>query len=299
MPRQLPPLNALRSFAAAVEAGSFTKAGEALCVTQGAISRQVKQLENWIGKPLFLRTAQGLALTEAGRILAAGIDGAFKAIQGAVAAAQGSAQRLVLKVNLPPTFAARWLAPRLAGFREAHPHIDFSLTTDFAQQPRDLRSFDAAVVFADGDWGLPDSSRLFLEQHLLVASPSLWRKDGIAPPIEDGTLLHVLEGSARLPLWQRWCETNGARQVDPHAGLEFSTLNQVINAAVGGAGIAIVDRALVQPELRAGLLREIDTLSPDGPHGYWFMNLARDAHKRDSVGLLHDWMRQQVRAQAG
>ncbi len=137
-----------------------------------------------------------------------------------------------------------------------------------------------------------------LEQHLLVASPTLWDSDGSALHIEDCTLLHVLGGQARMPQWQRWCEARGITQVDPGAGLEFSTLNQVIGAAVGGAGIAIVDRALVQPELRAGLLRQLDTLSPDGPYGYWFVRLGRDARKRGSVGLLHDWMREQVRAQA-
>ena len=179
------------------------------------------------------------------------------------------------------------------------PGVDFSLTTDLAQQPRDLRSFDAAVVFADGDWGCPTAAASSWSSICWWPALRCGARTASRHPSRMAPCCTYWKAARCLPLWQRWCETNGARQVDPHAGLEFSTLNQVINAAVGGAGIAIVDRALVQPELRAGLLRKIDTLSPDGPHGYWFMNLARDAHKRDSVGLLHDWMRQQVRAQAG
>ncbi|MEJ8824440.1 LysR substrate-binding domain-containing protein [Variovorax humicola] len=294
MSRRLPPLNALRSFAAAAEACSFTKAGEALYVTQGAVSRQVKQLEEWLGKPVFLRTPQGIALTDAGRMLAGTIDDAFRRIEATADAIKHSSQRQMLKLNLSPTFATRWLAPRLAAFRKIYPAIDFSLTTDSARKARDLRNCDAAIVFADHDWDRCESSRLRLEEHVLVASPLLWTQGGLPPRIEECTLLHILDGDSRIPVWERWCEAHGITHLDTRAGLEFSTLDLVINAALTGTGVAIVDQVMVQPELRSGALRRLNGLSSEGPAGYWFVSLAQEPGKRACVQLFHDWIREQV-----
>lgn len=289
MVQRLPPLNALRSFAAAADAGSFTKASEVLFVTQGAVSRQVKQLETWLGKPLFLRTPQGIALTDAGRRLATTIDVAFAQIETTADAIKRSSQRQMLKINLPPTFATRWLVPRLAAFRKVYPGIDFSFTTDPAYSVRELKNADAAVVFSDREWLHCESQRLCLEQHVLVASPTLWTHD-LPPRLEDCTLLHILDGDVRIPVWERWCQAHGITHLDTRAGLAFSTLDQVINATVNATGVSIVDEAMVQPELQSGTLRRLNHLTSEGPHGYWFVTLTRDAEKRAGVQLFYDWI---------
>jgi LysR family transcriptional regulator, glycine cleavage system transcriptional activator len=293
MPHRLPPLHALRSFAAAAEAGSFTKAGEVLFVSQGAVSRQVKLLETWFGKPLFLRTPHGLELTETGRRLAISVDSAFAQIEATADAIGQATERTMLKVNLPPTFATRWLAPRLADFRRLYPLIDFSMTTDAAHQIRDLKGFDAAVVFSDHDWAGCASQRLRLERHVLVASPAMW-SNGSPPHLADCTLLHILNGPTRIPVWDRWCKAHGVAGLDTQSGLAFSTLDQVISAALASTGVAIVDEAMVQPELQSGTLRRLNPLSTDGPFGYWFVPLTNDTHKRAGVQLLQDWVGQQA-----
>ncbi|MBP7574741.1 MAG: LysR family transcriptional regulator, partial [Rhodoferax sp.] len=111
--KRLPPLNALRAFDAAVRTGSFTRAGDQLHVTQGAISRQIKQLEDWLGKPVFVRHYQGLILTPAGSVLAKSLDMAFGTITSAIEQIHHLGARQRIAVNVPETFASRWLAPRL------------------------------------------------------------------------------------------------------------------------------------------------------------------------------------------
>lgn len=293
MDRRLPPLNSLQSFAAAAEAGSFTKAGEALFVSQGAVSRQVKLLEAWFGRALFLRTPGGLELTEPGRRLADAVSTAFALIETTADAIKHSTDRHLLKVNLPPTFATRWLAPRLAGFRKLHPGIDFSFTTDPAHRVRDLNGADAAVVFTDHLWEGCQTHRLRQEQHVLVASPELWMAD--APPVlQQCTLLHILDGVKRIPIWDRWCAIHDVTGVDTQSGLAFSTLDQAINAALSGTGVAIVDEAMVQPELRRGTLRRVNPQTTEGLFGYWFVSLATDPQRRAGIQLLEEWIGTQL-----
>lgn len=295
MKSKLPPLTALKSFAAAAKVGSFSRAAETLFVTQGAVSRQVKQLEQWLGKSLFYRTPQGIQLTEGGRLLAAAIDASFAQIEAAVDQFQHVEQRQTLAINAPPTFATRWLAPRLVEFRKLYPGIDFSIKTTDARVPRDLKGFDCAVVFSDQAWPEGEVQLLRRESHILVASPTLW-VDELPPRLERTTLLHILDGEERLPVWESWCAAHGVTHVDTGPGLSFSTLDQVINAAVAGAGAAIVDEAMVQRDLSTGVLRRLNQLQQDGAYGYWFTSLATDFEKRACVRLFGDWLIDQVSA---
>ena len=114
---------------------------------------------------------------------------------------------------------------------------------------------------------------------------------GAQPPrLEDATLLHITDGNVRMPMWEHWCAAQSLTGVNPKPGLSFSTLDQVINAALAGAGVAIVDEAMVPKELAAGSLRPLSEVKVAGPHGYWFVNLARDADSRALVGLFRDWL---------
>ncbi len=133
--KRLPPLNALRAFSVAARCGSMSKAGEALHVTQGAVSRQVKLLEETLGRSLFLRVPQGLKLTEAGALLAEHFGHAFDGIERVGEHLASDQRRLHLRINVPPTFATRWLAPRLTDFRRRHPFVDLQITTHWLQTP--------------------------------------------------------------------------------------------------------------------------------------------------------------------
>jgi len=291
--KKLPPLNALRAFDAAVRTGSFTRAGESLHVTQGAISRQIKQLEHWLGKPVFVRHYQGLILTPAGSLLAQSLDAAFGTIQDAVEQIGHLGARQRISVNVPETFASRWLAPRLRTFHNRHPDIDLTITTNAVANQRDAQQYDCLVLFLDQPWTKGHCRLLRQEQYVAVASPELWQ-DGIAPALETATLLHVLAGSKRLPLWENWFASLGIRHIDVRPGIAFSTIDQAINAAGSGAGVAVVDAPMVARELSDHCLRRLDAHELTAAHGYWFVEpreraLREPAHSA-VVALFQAWL---------
>lgn len=299
--KRLPPLTALRAFDAAVRTGSFTRAGESLHVTQGAISRQIKVLEDWLGKPVFVRHYQGLILTPAGSLLAQSLDAAFGTIQDAVEQIGHLGARQRISVNVPETFASRWLAPRLRGFHSRHPDIDLTITTNAVTNRREAQAYDCLVLFLDQPWATGDCRLLRQEQYVAVASPELWQ-DGQAPALDKLTLLHVLAGSKRLPLWENWLASLGIRHVDPRPGIAFSTMDQAINAAVSGAGVAVVDAPMVERDIAEQRLRRLDGHELTASHGYWFVE-PRDPARRDPahsavVALFQAWLIELSRAPA-
>ena len=290
---RLPPLHALRAFDAAVRSGSFTQAGQALHVTQGAVSRQIKQLEEWLGKPVFVRHHQGLILTPAGSVLAKSLDAAFGTIQDAVQQIQHLGARQRIAVNVPETFASRWLAPRLRAFHSRHPDIDLSITTSAVNTPREAQQYDCLVMFLDAPWAHGDCRLLRQEHYVAVASPELWL-DGAPPNLAKATLLHVLAGSKRLPIWENWFASLGIRSIDTRPGIAFSTMDQAINAAVSGAGVAVVDAPMIERDLAEHRLRRLDAHALTGTHGYWFVEPG-DSVKRDPahsavVALFQSWL---------
>jgi DNA-binding transcriptional LysR family regulator len=291
--KRLPPLNALRAFDAAVRTSSFTKAGELLHVTQGAISRQIKQLEDWLGKPVFVRHYQGLILTPAGGVLARSLDSAFGTIINAVEQIHHLGARQRIAVNVPETFASRWLAPRLRSFHSRHPDIDLSITTNAVSSLRDARQYDCLVMFLSEPWGKCDCRLLRQEQHIAVASPELWQ-DGLPPNPAQTTLLHILAGNKRLPVWENWFASLGLRHVDPRPGIAFSTMDQAINAAVSGAGVAVVDAPMVERDLAEHRLRRLSDHELTGAHGYWFVEprepTVQDAAHSAVVALFQSWL---------
>ncbi len=297
--KRLPPLTALRAFDAAVRTGSFTRAGESLHVTQGAISRQIKVLEEWLGKPVFVRHYQGLTLTPAGSLLAQSLDAAFGTIQNAVEQIGHLGARQRISVNVPETFASRWLAPRLRAFHGRHPDIDLTITTNAVANQREAQQYDCLVLFLDQPWTKGDCRLLRQEQYVAVASPELWQ-DGLAPALDKCTLLHVLTGSKRLPLWENWLLSLGIRHIDARPGIAFSTMDQAISAAVSGAGVAVVDAPMVERELAEQRLRRLDQHELTASHGYWFVEprepgLREPAHSA-VVALFQAWLLELSRA---
>ncbi len=291
---RLPPLTALRAFDAAVRAGNFTRAGETLHVTQGAVSRQIRQLEDWLGKPLFLRQPQGLTLTPAGSLLAQSLESAFGTIQDAVVQIGSLGSRQRIAVNVPETFASRWLAPRLGAFRSRHPDIDLTITTNAVANLREAQQFDCLVLFLDQPWTKGACRLLRQEHYVAVASPELWR-DGAPPSLESATLLHVLAGpKERLPLWENWFASLGLRHIDARPGIAFSTMDQAINAALSGAGVAVVDAPMVARELAEQRLRRIGNHELTARHGYWFVEPREPAQRapahRAVVALFQAWL---------
>jgi LysR family glycine cleavage system transcriptional activator len=255
--RLLPPLNAVRAFEAAARLGSFKHAAGELGVTHGAISRQIRLLEEWLGAPaLFHRVNRGVTLTPQGEALLAEFGPALDRI---AAAARQHRERLGasvarrLRVNALATFSLRWLLPRLTLFREAHPGIEVQLTT--ANEPVDALAEEYDVVIRGG----PDvfhgfTSRLLLhERRLPVCSPGLIARHPLTTVegFESHTLLHV---STMPKLWREWLTLAGHAGLRPAATLTLDHFYLSIQAAVDGLGVAMGPTALVGDDLAAGRL---------------------------------------------
>lgn len=291
--KRLPPLNALRAFTTAAQTGSFTKAGELLHVTQGAISRQVKMLEQHLDARLFERAHQSVNLTPVGQALSDALSNAFGQIENAVEKARQSPTKQMLNINAPPTFATRWLAPRLSDFRNQHPFIDLSITTDRIQTLKSARQHDCLVFFDQAPWPDLACQKLMLEHHIMACSPSLWH--GNQPPkLVNATLLHILDGDKRLPVWEQWDLHFGLSGVDTQGGLHFSTLDQAINASIAGAGILVVDQNMIIHELQSGLLKRFDERELMGPQAYWFAEITQNSQQKELVTTFRTWLMKQL-----
>ncbi|CDS53965.1 Transcriptional regulator, LysR family [Polaromonas sp. CG9_12] len=234
-----------------------------------------------------------MELTPQGRELAQGVDQALAHVAKVIDQIQHTPRQNQLAINIPPTFATRWLAPRLADFRKHHPHIDLSITNNFVRHPRDAKPYSCLITFDQQAWPDCDSRLLMHERHVMVASPDLWR-DGLPPRLENVTLLHVLNGEERLPVWEKWIKNFALTHIDPAPGLSFSTLDQAINTAIMGAGVAVVDAAMVTRELASCSLRRLNQLEMQGSYGYWFINLTKDQQSRALVTLFRDWLQEQL-----
>src|SRR3954464_8411049 len=205
MPRQLPPLNALRAFEAAARSESFTRAAEELCVTQGAVSHQVKALEATLGVKLFNRERQRLTMTEAGREYLAVVRDALDRIALATDRLMQRQSSGVLTVSTSPDFAAKWLVTRLGRFAESHPEIDLRVSAtmhhvDFAREDVDL-----AVRHGDGNWPGLEVARLSTEELFTVCSPKLLDRINSPSDLLNLPLLHFEDRSN----WTRWFEAAG------------------------------------------------------------------------------------------
>jgi DNA-binding transcriptional LysR family regulator len=127
------------------------------------------------------------------------------------------------------------------------------------------------------------------ERHIMVSSPALWKKDQ-PPALPGATLLHVLDGGQRLPVWEQWIALHGPRELDAKPGLNFSTLDQAISAAIAGAGVVVVDETMVVRELQSGELLRHNTLHVEGPFGYWFVLPNRQSATPKRANDFKDWL---------
>lgn len=253
-PRRLPSLNGLRAFEAVARHQSVTRAAEELNVTQTAVSHQLRHLEAELGMRLFVRRPRKMVLTEAGQVYLPTVRDAFEALRAATETLAVHREEGTLTVSTVPSFAHRWLVPRLATFQQAHPKIDLRIaaSTDLVDFARD--GIDAAIRYGSGRWPGLEVHHLFTEELFPVCSPSLL--DGspkLRTPrdLRHHTLLHVTPYSDS---WQRWLEAAGVRGVEPRRGLYFESGHLAIQAAVEGLGVAIGRTASATDDLLAGRL---------------------------------------------
>jgi LysR family glycine cleavage system transcriptional activator len=291
VPRRLPPLTSLRAFEAAGRHLSFTRAAAELTVTQAAISHQVKALEEHLDVALFLRLPRQLELTKAGKTLLPVVRDAFNRISDSAASISGDVASVALTVRLAPSFAAKWLSPRLDDFRRKYPTIDLSLThsnepADFKNQPIDI-----AITYGKGDWRgvvahpvlsidfFPVCSAAFMQ-----GEHSLERSENLA----HYTLLHDTDHSA----WSDWLALAGIENIDPLHGTVMDDTNVLIQAAIDGLGVALGSTHFVADHLASGrLVQPFDTIMHSD---YAYYVVCPKKHlRRTEVSVFKDWLMEQ------
>lgn len=260
MSRPIPPLNALRAFEVAARHLSFTRAADELFVTPSAVSHQIKTLEENLGTLLFVRDAKSLALTAAGKAYLPGVQEAFKQIVYATHRLHQSQGRPSLRINLPPTFAVKWLTPRMHRFMQAHPGIDLKISTSKEAVDFTREDFDLAVRYGRGIYPGLYSELCLPVEVFPVCSPALLRDP--ARPLRTPqdlrwhTLLHDESSYPDVsnPNWAMWLEQAGARDVDAARGPSFWPSHLVIGAAIDGLGVALAKKHWVVDDIAQGRL---------------------------------------------
>ncbi|WP_223476603.1 LysR substrate-binding domain-containing protein [Oricola indica] len=294
---QLPSLALLRCFEAAAKHQSFTEAAEELGLTQGAVSRHVKELEEQIGAALFLRQGRGVGLTDAGRNLyrelTLDLGRLRQTIGNAVAA---GSRKEVLSVAVLPTFGARWLIPRLTHFRSEKPDVE--LVVHSRTEPFNMmeNSVDLAIHFGVEDWPGARLSQLCRERLAVVAAPELIDEFDLREP---ANLLHAprLHLSSRPLLWDAVRQTMTVVDGSIRTGSYFDQFSLIISAAVVGLGAAILPTYLIERELQQGSLTEIISV-PDTQERSYFIAIPAGEIKPLTVQFAN-WLRKQVSPQLG
>jgi len=254
MRRKLPPLNALRAFEASGRHLSFTLAAKELLVTQGAVSRHVALLEEWLGVNLFLRTHRGIELTRRGEKYIRELSSVFDQIDYATREARDEASGAVLRLKLPPTFAMRWLIPRLTRFKVQHPMIDIQVVT--SHEPANFRREDVDVSVHSRPFPLEGAGhrRLLGEVLIPVCAPALLAR-GPALRFPADLAHHTLLSSRNRPMdWSRWLIGAGLTALDSLNHIEFDNAALAYQGAIDDLGVMIAVRALVENDLRGGRL---------------------------------------------
>jgi DNA-binding transcriptional LysR family regulator len=269
--RKIPSTDALIAFEAAARHLSFTCSAEELSLTQSAVGRQVAALEEYLGTTLFNRFKRRLSLTEAGELYAKRVRENLERIErDTLATMAHQSAGGILELAVIPTFATRWLIPRLPEFYATHSNIVINLTTRSAPFLFKDTPFDAAIHFGDPVWPGSVTKYLFGEETTAVCSPSLLAgRTNLTPrDITDFTLLHQ---SARPDAWRQWLAKAAMHDVDSMKGQRYELFSMLVEAARAGLGMALVPKFLVAQELKSGeLVRPFD-LSLRNDKGYYLV----------------------------
>ena len=287
--RRLPPMHAVTVFAVSAACRSFSRAAEQLFVTQGAVSRQVQQLEAFLGCPLFVRHKQGLKLTPEGEALLPVVHATLGRLADACDELRTVGQVMVLR--MPPTFTARWFLPRLPELRALMPDVDVRITTHDAWEPAfDRSDVDAAVVRGMGQWPGVEAIELMREVQSPVCSPALAARLRSPADMSALPLLHT----DPLDAWERWLQTHGLPTRHARRGQTFDTLELALAAATRGQGVVISDLILADESLRDGVLVRPFPGTIEQGIGYWLVYPPERAGQ-PKIRALREWMLASVR----
>lgn len=293
MRRKIPSTHALLAFEAAARHESFTRAADELALTQSAICRQIATLEDFLGVALFRRTRRGVQLTEAGQDYCRQITPRLDALARdtlAVMAQQGASTTLELAVV--PTFATRWLLPRLPRFQQAHPLVNIHMHTQTRPFLFDQTEFDAALYFGDAGWPGTEAHFLMHEYPVPVCSPHL---AGVSPHMAPAQIatLPLLQQTTRPYAWRQWFEAAGLHIAHDMAGMRLELFSMLAQAAIERMGVALIPPFLIQRELDSGALLIPCQQALVTERAYYLIMPERKA-QRPALEAFRHWLVQQV-----
>lgn len=283
------PLNFFRTFEAAARHLSFTKAAEELFVTQGAVSQQIKTLEDYLGVRLFRRMTRAIVLTDDGYALLPYARGALDQLMEGVRALEQRRAGGILTISALPSLASTWLMPRLCHFRTLHPEIEVHLSATERVVDFSREAVDAAIRYGNGAWSglhvdylLAADKKPVCSPALLTGSKPLRRPDDLV----HHTLLHT------IPMpddWRMWLHAVGVEGVDPLRGFRFESTALTIQAAVNGLGVAMGLRALVTEDLTAGRLVEPFDIELPNDWAYYFVAPVGQCDQK-KIQIFRHWL---------
>ena len=295
----IPSLDLLQGFEAAARHLSFTKAGEELFLTQSAVSRQIKDLEDQLGVPLFHRRHRALVLTEAGQQFYAAAAQVLTTMRTATSRLRAQTGKKTLSVTTTNSFAALWLIPRLAGFTRTHPDVEVKITAETRVQDLERDGLDIAIRHGPASLAGPNAIRLFGERVFPVCSPKLLRKLPLEEPadLKNHCLLQYSDPEGRHPWlsWKTWLEVARIPDLRPASTLSFSGYDQIIPAAVAGHGVALGRMPLLKDMLAATELVAPFKNSADPARAYFAIS-ARAAAGRPEVTDFIEWLKEEAKA---
>lgn len=285
------PLQTLRAFRQAAQTQNLRAAAEQLHLTHGAVSQQIRLLEERLGVPLFDRVGRGLRLNAAGVALLARVQQALALLEAGEreACAQAQAPQRVLRLSMLPSFAQCWLLPRLSRWQRAHP--GWRLAIDARQTLVDVLGpgVDVAIRYGQQPWGGVVAQALSAECLLPVASPSLaGALRGLAPA--DLLRFPMLAGTAE---WALWLQPAGVMEPPPEPVASFNDAGLLLQAAESGLGIALARGHLVLDRLRDGRLLSLHPAQVPSPRQYWLV-ASEPNWQRPEVQALHQWLLAQL-----
>lgn len=254
-----PPFVSLRVFEAAGRLGSFTRAADELGISAGAVSQHIRAVEDFAGQPMFRRLGRGVELTEAGKSALAHATAALAEMLQAGRAMRANLRGRRISLSTPPSFASKWLIPRLSKFQERSPDVEVRMSADMMLVDFATSDIDLAIRYGPGGYEGLHCELLMSESVVVVASPRLLHDHGpvrTAADLLDLPLIHdeAPERDPTCPTWGMWFAARGERRADAERGLRFNQSGLAIEAAVAGKGLVLAKRQLAQRDLTEGTL---------------------------------------------
>lgn len=271
-----PPLLPLKVLEACARHASFTKAAEELGVTPGAVTQQIRSIEAWVGTPLFRRTGRNVLPTETTQAALPALSEGFDRLAEAGRALRAPARRsTVISLSVTPSFASKWLLPRLERFKELQPNIEVWVSAEMRLIDFSTADIDIAIRYGGGAYEGLAAEKLLSESVRPLASPDLVRKLGpfrVAEDILRAPLLHYVdpEGDATYPDWAMWLKARGVAR-PTSVGPRFNQSSMLIEQAVAGKGVALAKEAIAREDLDAGRLVSVLNDSTPLPFSYWIV----------------------------